>query len=374
MKTEVLTVGKDEGYWDNIRKAAHVLERGGLVAFPTETVYGLGVNAADPAAVERLRDVKDRAETKPFTLHIPDRARLEQFVPSPGRIARRLTEKLWPGPLTIVFRVEDIQAAPVLNRVPDRRTDTLYYEGTIGVRCPDNRVAIDLLTETPFPIVAPSANLAGNRPPVTAQEVLEDLDGKIDLVLDGGTSRYSKPSTIVRIDGDGCEVLRQGVYDERTIRRYMTVNWLFVCTGNTCRSPMAAGICRKLLAERLGGRPEELESRGYSVQSAGAFAFAGAPASSGAVNAMRSRGIDVTGHRSQQLTVDLVNTADRVFAMCQSHRDAVLRMVPDAGEKVQLLDAEGDVSDPIGGDDGVYELCAGRIEAAMRLRLEEIPL
>lgn len=374
MKTEVVNVRQEEGYVDSIRRAARLLEQGGLVAFPTETVYGIGANAADPTAIDRLRNLKERPEAKPFTLHIPGRSRLEWYVPSLSGTARRLVNKAWPGPLTVVFPVERPEAAPIASRLPAGRTDLLYHERTIGVRCPDDSVAVDLLASTDAPVVAASANAAGNPAPVNADEVLAELDGRIDLVLDGGTTRYARASTVVRVTEDGCEVLREGVYDERMIRRFLSVSYLFVCTGNTCRSPMAAALCRRLLAEKLGVTVEGLEKRGYTVHSAGVFARAGGRVSEGAVSALLSLGIDLSAHRTQPLTVEQVHAADRVFAMCREHRDAVVRMVPSAAEKTVLLDAEGDIDDPIGAGDDVYRACASRIESALRRRLEETPI
>lgn len=374
MKTEVLSLLGGEGYWNHIRKAAQLLADGGLVAFPTETVYGLGANAANPEAIQRLRSVKDRAEEKPFTAHIARRSVLEQFVPAPGSIGRRLSEKAWPGPLTLVFHVPEVDRAPIVEKLPGRRTETLYHEGTIGLRCPDSKEAGDLLDEAKVPVVAASANCAGNPAPVTADEVLQDLDGKIDLLLDGGTARYAKPSTIVRVNGESFKVVREGVYDERILRRFLTVNFLFICTGNTCRSPMAAACCRKLLAERLGCPMEELEARGYGILSAGAFGFGGAPATSGAIAVMRHRGLDLSHHRAQPLTPELIHAADHIFVMCRSHKDEVLRLVRSAEDRTRLLDEQEEIDDPIGGADSVYEACAQRIEGALRCRLEEIDL
>ena len=372
MKTEVLNLLDDKEYWNHIRRAAAVLEAGGLVAFPTETVYGLGASAAHPEALRRLREVKERTEGKPFTLHIGRRSDIHQYVPRLSGLARRLTEKGWPGPLTVVFHVPDVQAAPILDRLPNRDPSALYYNDTIGVRCPDLRACEDLLRETKVPVVAPSANRAGEDPPVRASEVLQGLDGRIELVLDGGTTRYAKPSTIVSVQDDHLDFLRAGVYDERTVRRWSTANYLFVCSGNTCRSPMAAGLFRKLLAERLGIREDQLEARGYNVMSAGTFAGGGSSVSGAAVSVLRKRGIDISTHRSVPLTIDMIQAADAIFAMSQSHVEAVVAMVPGAASKTYLLDPAGDIDDPIGGPDSMYEDVAGRIEAALRARLEEI--
>jgi protein-tyrosine-phosphatase len=137
---------------------------------------------------------------------------------------------------------------------------------------------------------------------------------------------------------------------------------------------MAEVICRRLLAEKLSVPADDLEKQGYGVQSAGVMGFGGARASQGAVNAMRGRGIDLSGHRSQAVTPELIYSSDRVYAMSREHLEAVVRIAPSAAGKAYLLDADRDIDDPVGADDGVYQECAGRIEAALRRRLEEIPL
>ncbi|MCP4245606.1 MAG: hypothetical protein GY778_01015, partial [bacterium] len=243
----------------------------------------------------------------------------------------------------------------------------------IGVRCPDDQVASALLTEASVPVVAASANPAGAPAPVDAEEAFEQMSGKVDLVLDSGKTRYAKPSTIVRLNGTGYEILREGVLDGRTIRRLCSVNFLLVCTGNTCRSPMAEVLLRPMLAEKLGCRSEELADRGYHVESAGTSAFPGVPASSGAIEAMKARGIDITGHRSQPLAIDLVNRADHTTAMTGGHVEMVTATAAAARDRVRLI-ADDDIEDPIGGNDDVYAQCAERIEKALRQRLKEISL
>jgi protein-tyrosine phosphatase len=250
----------------------------------------------------------------------------------------------------------------------------MYHDGTIGVRCPDDHVAADLLTQAPLPVVAASANLAGNPAPVTAQEALADLEGRVDLVLDGGRSRYGKASTIVQVRADGSyEVLREGVLDERTIRRMNRTSFLVVCSGNTCRSPMAAGILRRLLAEKLGCREDELTEKGYHVESAGTGAYSGAPATPEAVEALRSKGIDISGHRSQPLTLEQVNRADYIFAMTGRQVENVKSLAGHVENRVLKVDDE-DIEDPIGGSEEEYVSCANRIEEALRRRLEEVVL
>jgi len=373
METQRRKLAPDKEYRHAIREAARCLAEGGLVVFPTETVYGVGANAADPVAMARLREVKQRPEDKPFTVHIGSRSAIHRFVPDLGNLGRRLMEKAWPGPLTLIFQVDELESAPIVRDGSTAWARAMYHDGAIGVRCPDDRGAADLLTEARVPVVAASANPAGASAPIDADEAMDRLAGQVDLVLDAGTTRYAGPSTIVRVNGHGYRILREGVLDARTIRRLATLNFLLVCTGNTCRSPMAEGLLRRMLADRLQCEEKDLDERGYHIESTGTGAVAGAPPSAGAVKAMEARGIDITGHRSAPLTVEQINRADHILAMTTGHVEMITAMAAGARDRTRRIDDE-DIEDPIGGSDAVYARCARRIEKALRRRMKEIPL
>ena len=183
----------------SIERAAGILRSGGIVAFPTETVYGLGADALNPVACARIFEAKNRPSFDPLIVHLADRDRLEdlvKFVPSRARV---LIERFWPGPLTLVFDKK--------NSIPDIVTAGLP---TVAVRMPAHPVAIELIARTGRPIAAPSANPFGYISPTRAAHVAAQLGDAVDLILDGGECAVGVESTILRIEGDRAFLLRPG--------------------------------------------------------------------------------------------------------------------------------------------------------------------
>lgn len=183
----------------DIAKAAGVLRAGGLVALPTETVYGLGANAEDPAAVSRIFQVKGRPPSHPLIVHIGGARLLDDWVEDVPATARLLAERFWPGPLTLVLRRGQ--------RVPLEATGGLE---TVAVRVPDHPVALALLEAFGGGVTAPSANRFGSVSPTTANDVRAELGDAVDFVLDGGPCQVGVESTIVDATGDAPSILRPG--------------------------------------------------------------------------------------------------------------------------------------------------------------------
>jgi len=182
-----------------IRKAAEIIRAGGLVAFPTETVYGLGASASDPAAVARIFSAKGRPSDNPLIVHVSDREQVYRVASSVPERAHFLMERFWPGPLSLVL--------PRSSAVPDLVSAGLP---TVAVRMPSHPVALELIRTAGVPIAAPSANRSGRPSPTSAHCVLEDLAGRIDAVLDGGTCRIGVESTVLDLTGPRAVILRPG--------------------------------------------------------------------------------------------------------------------------------------------------------------------
>jgi len=363
MATDILTAFEPNTYSENIARAAEVLRSGGLVVFPTETVYGIAANAKLPEAVARLRSVKRRSDQEPFTVHIATRSDARRFVRRPGPLVRRLVRKAWPGPLTLTCEVQDGD--------PANRNSALAHAGLIGLRCPDHAVAERLLSDAGDAIVASSANRAGNAPPNTLEHALRDLDGEVDLAIDAGRTRFNGPSTVVEVRGPRWSIQREGVIARRTIERMATTEILFVCTGNSCRSPLGEFLFRHKLAKRLGMTPEEMREAGYVIGSAGTIGNPGVSMSPGSLEQLSRRGIDGSSHRAQPLTIELLQRCERIFAMSPEHREAVVDIMPAAADRVVMLDPDGPVPDPVGGGDEEYRRSAEHIERVVDARLEE---
>lgn len=182
-----------------MKKAGAIIKNGGLVAFPTETVYGLGANALDTDAAKKIYEAKGRPSDNPLIAHIADKEQVYVLAKNISHKAEKLMEKFWPGPMTLVFEKQDI--------VPMGVTGGL---NTVAVRMPDNEVALGLIKASGVPIAAPSANSSGRPSPTLAGHVLEDMDGRIDMIIDGGQVNIGIESTIVDMTSEPPMILRPG--------------------------------------------------------------------------------------------------------------------------------------------------------------------
>ena len=189
-KIRILEINPVEPESAAIEIAAQIIREGGLVAFPTETVYGVGANLLNKNVIERLYRIKRRPSDKPLTVHIADMATLKDMVGDVSPAAQKLIDRFWPGPLTIILDSKDGKK--------------------IGFRMPSNKIALSLIKASEVPVVAPSANISGSTPPVNMEEVVEGLGDALDMVLDGGTTEVGQESTVVDATTVPCSIVRQG--------------------------------------------------------------------------------------------------------------------------------------------------------------------
>ncbi|QDU84766.1 Threonylcarbamoyl-AMP synthase [Planctomycetes bacterium Pla163] len=346
---------------DVVRALVTALATGGVVGIPTETVYGLAVRADDEAAVKRLLATKGSAQQRALTWHVPDAGALADWSGFTAR-ARRLAARYWPGPLTMV-----------LDGAPEGLEPLASAAGS-GVRVPAHGGARALLAACPFPVVVSSANRSGAAPLLDAASVAAEFGAELAGLGDGGTARSGEASTVLAIGTGRFEVLREGLLSRVELVRTAGRRIAFVCTGNTCRSPMAETLAADKLRRALGiGAAGDLGELGFAVASFGVFAAPGAPASAHAVTTMSERGLDLSRHGSTHAAPEALSTFDEIYGLTRSHVQAIVGALPPRlAERVALLDPRGsDVADPVGGSLLDYRACAEQIEAALDLRLAD---
>lgn len=317
---------------------ARVLQTGALVILPTETVYGVAADPRVAGAEDRIYDAKERDRGKPIPLLAASLAVVERHgaILSPG--ARRLAKRYWPGPLTLVLACGG---------------------KTEGFRVPDHPVAAAVLKAAGGVLRVTSANISGEPAARTVEAAVAALGARVALALDAGPAPLGVESTVVDATGTSLKIVRQGVIPQEAIMNRRCV--LFVCTGNTCRSPMAEHLLRRWL-----GSDSE-----WDVDSAGVSAVDGQPASEGAIQAMAGKQTDLSCHVSRLLTLAHIDDADLIVVMTEAHRRAVVQRFPRAADRVVLLNAFSsahpgeDVPDPFGMKADVYRAIRDEIDAAM---------
>lgn len=355
--------------------AAEALRSGELVVLPTDTLYGLFARATDENTVARLKAATPEppgAAYSPWsaTWHAADAHIVADAFEPLSSLHRRIIERLLPGPVTLVIE-KDEEGLRQAREVTQAAPGAFDGPGSASVRVPDHPLALEVLRAAEVPVV-------GRRLRATGVRRDESLDGEsrrhleslgVSAILDDGPTPLARPSTTLRLlRAGGFEVTRVGALDQRTIARRLERLIVFVCTGNTCRSPMAAQIARHVLSRRA--QAGEVPT---AVESAGVSAMNGAPATPAALDALRDLGVPPESHRARQVSRDLLSRAEVVYAMTRAHLDELLALDPSLADRAFVLDPAGrDVPDPIGLDEAAYLDTARRLREMIEARLQEL--
>ncbi|MFY9343984.1 MAG: Sua5/YciO/YrdC/YwlC family protein [Planctomycetota bacterium] len=335
-----------------LRDVVEALRAGGLCVLPTETVYGLAVLPSHAAAVAKCRALKGRGGEQPFTWHLARSSDVRHLATTIPANVERLLARYWPGPLTVILPGRD--------------------GGDVGLRVPAHDFTRDVIAACGEGLWLSSVNRHGEEPLRDGPAIARAFGGELAMIVDDGPSPIGLASTIVRATGPRLEVLREGILTGPEVLHTAATLVLFVCTGNTCRSPLAAGWAAELTAQKLGVRRDDVLAHGYWFASAGTSTLDGMPASDGSLAAGAEAKLGLERHQSQALTPELVERAARIYCLAQGHRRAILAEHPDAASKVAMLRPDGlDVADPYGRELPVYRRTRDEIRAAVAARLPE---
>jgi len=364
-----------------IERAGKALRNGQCIVMPTDTLYGLvaQANKTGSAILDEITGHPKTTNQPTMTLHLADLDEIMEHLVLEVPAVRRLVDRLIPGPTRFVIEQPEKAIASICQSLNIPR-GLIDNGNEIALRIPDHPFFRQVLRNSGVACVARRLGAAvwakGDNPGTDISPIPENLiddsttqSPKPTLILDDGPTLHQKNSTTIQLSLNGqIEVSSDGVLSERDVLANLERTILFVCTGNTCRSPMAKAIAEDILAKQ---EPQGITTH---IDSAGIAAGEGIPATDEAIKVLKGMKIDLKNHQSKILTLAMIDQAELIYTMTPSHAQAVMTMAPNSVHKVFVLDEHGGVPDPIGQSIEVYQQTADRLSELIARRFEEIQI